>query len=84
MSCNKSIGEIKGKVNKLKGNKDNPYIINLREVVSVNKLKIISKVRINGELVSQEDIEPEVFRMLVEEKITTVMEQIGFERIKTA
>lgn len=50
----------------------------------MNKLKIISKVRINGELVPQEDIEPEVFRMLVEEKITTVMEQIGFERIKTA
>lgn len=50
----------------------------------MNKLNIISKVRINGELVLQEEIEPELFKKLLEQKITTVMEQIGFERIKTA
>lgn len=50
----------------------------------MSKLNIVSKVRINGKLVLQEDIEPEVFQRLLEEKITKAMSNIGFEKIKTA
>ena len=50
----------------------------------MSKLNIVSKVRINGKLVLQEEIEPEVFRRLLEEKITKAMANIGFEKIKTA
>ena len=50
----------------------------------MSKLKIVSMVRINGDLKKQEEIAPELFRKLVEEKIDFAMGNIGFERDKTA
>lgn len=50
----------------------------------MSKLEIVSKVRINGELYLQDELDPEEFRRLVEKKITEFMEGIGFERDKTA
>lgn len=50
----------------------------------MSRLKIVSKVRINGELYLQEDLDPEEFRRLVECKVTECMEGIGFEKDKTA
>ena len=50
----------------------------------MSKLEIVSKVRINGELYLQDELAPEEFRRLVEQKITEFMEGIGFERDKTA
>lgn len=50
----------------------------------MSKLKIISKVRINGQLVFQEEVEPEMFRKLMEEKIDFAMSNQGFKKDKTA
>lgn len=50
----------------------------------LKKLKIVSMVRINGQLMRQEDVDPEVFEKLLEEKIDFAMKNIGFERDKTA
>lgn len=50
----------------------------------MKKINIVSKVRINGNLMLQEEIDPEVFRRLLEEKITDTMENVGFQRKKTA
>ena len=41
-------------------------------------------VRINGQLMKQEDVDPELFRKLLEEKIDFAMGNIGFEKDKTA
>ena len=46
----------------------------------MEKLKIVSMVRINGELKKQEEIDSELFRKLVEEKIDFAMGNIGFKR----
>ena len=48
------------------------------------KLKIVSMVRINGQKVRQEDIPPEEFKAIVEKAIVRAMDNIGFDRIKTA
>lgn len=48
------------------------------------KLKIVSMVRINGQEVKQEDLDPEVFHKLLEEKIDFAMKNAGFEKEKTA
>lgn len=45
-----------------------------------NKLKIISKIRVNGELYRQEELDPKEFRSLVDKKIDEVMKNMGFER----
>ena len=50
----------------------------------MKKLKIISMVRINGELFRQEDVEPELFRKLLEQKIDFAMGNVGFVRDKGA
>lgn len=50
----------------------------------MNKLEIVSKVRINGELYLQEELDPEEFQSMVERKITAYMERIGFKKDKTA
>lgn len=48
----------------------------------MSELKIVSMVRINGQLMKQEDVDPEVFRKLLEEKIDFAMGNIGFARVK--
>lgn len=48
------------------------------------KLQIINKIRLNGELYLQEDFDPEEFRSLVDKKMNETMENIGFEKDKTA
>ena len=50
----------------------------------LEKLKIVSMVTINGQRMRQEDMDPEVFKRLVEEKIEFAMGNIGFKRDKTA
>lgn len=50
----------------------------------MSKLKIVSMVRIDGKLKKQEEIDPALFRKLVEEKIDFAMSNIGFKRDKTA
>ena len=50
----------------------------------MKKLEIVSMVRINGQLMKQEDVYPELFRKLLEEKIDFAMGNIGFEKDKTA
>ncbi|MEE1085784.1 MAG: hypothetical protein U0L05_01220 [Schaedlerella sp.] len=49
----------------------------------MSKLNIVSKVRINGRLVLQEEIPQEEFKKLLREKIDKIMEQNGFDRRKT-
>lgn len=68
----------------LKGNLDKQVLIHIREVVQLSKLKIISNVRINGQLMLQEEVEPEMFRKLMEEKIDFAMSNQGFKKDKTA
>lgn len=63
---------------------DNQPVIKLREVVLMSKLEIVSKVRINGELYLQKEMDPDEFRRLVEARIDEVMVNTGFEREKTA
>ena len=50
----------------------------------MSKIKIISKVRIGGELVPQESIPPEEFQRLLRDKVKDVIESIGFEMKNTA
>lgn len=50
----------------------------------MNKLKIVSMVTINGKKMRQEDVDPELFRKLLEEKFDSVMGNLGFEKDKTA
>lgn len=50
----------------------------------MSKLTIISKVRINGELHLQEEMDPNEFRKMADKKIAEVMEGIGYIRDKTA
>lgn len=50
----------------------------------MSNLEIVSMVKINGVWHKQEDIPPEEFRRLLEEKIDTVMQNIGFRRKETA
>ena len=50
----------------------------------MSKINIISKIIINGNPVLQEDIPPEEFKKILEEKIDEVMDNAGFDRIKTA
>lgn len=50
----------------------------------MSKLKIISKVRINGELYLQEELGEKEFRQIVDEVVGRYMEGISFEKEKTA
>lgn len=50
----------------------------------MNKINIISKVIINGNPVLQEDIPPEEFKKILEKKLDEVMDNAGFDRIRTA
>lgn len=50
----------------------------------MSKLNIISKIRINGELYLQEELDPEEFRKIVDQKVDEVMRNLGFEREETA
>lgn len=63
---------------------DKQTFINIREVVHVSKINIISKIIINGNPVLQEDIPPEEFKKMLEKKMDEVMDNAGFDRIKTA
>lgn len=65
-------------------NKYNQQYIEFREVVQVQKIKIVSMVRIHGELIPQENITSEQFKKILEEKIDGAMRDLCFERIKTA
>lgn len=44
------------------------------------KLEIVSKIRINGKLYLQGEVDPKEFRQIVEEKVTQFMEGIGFKK----
>lgn len=48
----------------------------------MKKLKIVSMVTINGKKMRQEDVDPELFRKLLGEKIDSAMGNIGFVREK--
>lgn len=50
----------------------------------MQKLKIVSMVKINGVWIKQEEIPQDEFRKLLEAKVNSTMRNIGFERIKTA
>lgn len=50
----------------------------------MQKIKIVSMVRIHGELVPQENITSEQFKKMLEEKMDGAMRDLCFERIKTA
>ena len=50
----------------------------------MQELQIVSKIRINGQLYMQEEIDPLEFRDLVSKKIDEAMEEHGFTREKTA
>lgn len=50
----------------------------------MSKLKIVSMVRIDGQLKKQEEVDPEIFQRLLEAKIDFAMGNIGFKRDKTA
>lgn len=50
----------------------------------MSKLAIVSKIRINGELYLQEEMDPREFRKMADKKIAEVMERIGYIRDKTA
>lgn len=50
----------------------------------MSKLAIVSKVRINGELHLQEEMDPSEFRKMADEKIAEVMEGVGYVKDKTA
>lgn len=45
----------------------------------MNKPKIVSQIKINGEWVNQEDIPEEVVRKIVEETIKRAAANIGYE-----
>lgn len=46
----------------------------------MKKLKIVCICRINGEYVRREDVPPEQFASLVEQKIDSAMKNLGFVR----
>lgn len=50
----------------------------------MQKLQIVSMVKVDGIWKNQEDIDPEEFRKMIEAKMDAAMQNIGFERIKTA
>lgn len=50
----------------------------------MKELKIVSMVKVNGTWVNQEDIPAEEFKEMLEKKLNETMQNIGFERIKTA
>lgn len=50
----------------------------------MKELKIVSMVKVNGTWINQNDIPPEDFKEMLEKKIEETMQNIGFERIKTA
>ncbi len=50
----------------------------------MQKIKIVSMVRINGEKVPQESISKEQFQQALEQKLDDAMRNLCFERIKTA
>lgn len=50
----------------------------------MSKLIIVSKIRVNGNLYLQDEIDPKEFRDMADKKITEVMEGIGYTREKTA
>ena len=48
------------------------------------KLKIVSLVRVNGKIYRQEELDPDEFRRMVDEKVDEVMRSMGFTRDETA
>lgn len=50
----------------------------------MSKLEIVSKLRIDGELYLQKEMDPDEFRRLVDTRVDEVMVNTGFERDKTA
>lgn len=50
----------------------------------MSKLTIVSKIRINGELYLQEEVDSKEFQEMAEKKVIKVMEGIGFKKDKTA
>lgn len=50
----------------------------------MQKLEIVSMIKVDGTWIRQEDILPEDFRKLLEMKMDESMKSIGFERKKTA
>lgn len=50
----------------------------------MSKLAIVSKVRINGELYLQEEIDSKEFQSMADKRVIEVMEGIGFKKDKTA
>lgn len=52
--------------------------------MSKNKIEIVSLVRVNGKICRQEELDPEEFRIMVNQKVNDVMENLGFTRDKTA
>lgn len=67
-----------------RSNMDKQQHIRINEVMNMQKIKIVSMVTINGQRMKQEDVDPELFRRLLEEKIDFAMGNIGFKRDKTA
>lgn len=67
-----------------RSNMDKQQHIRISEVMKMQKIKIVSMVTINGQRMKQEDVDPELFRRLLEEKIDFAMGNIGFKRDKTA
>lgn len=49
-----------------------------------NKIKIISQVRINGEVYLQEELNQEEFHRLLVNRAEEVMNALGHERVKPA
>lgn len=50
----------------------------------MQKLEIVSMIKVDGAWIRQEDILPEDFRKLLEMKMDESMKSIGFERKNTA
>lgn len=50
----------------------------------MQKIKIVSMVKVDGAVIPQENIAPEQFKKMLEEKIDGAMRDLCFERIKTA
>lgn len=50
----------------------------------MQKIKIVSMVRINGEKVPQDSISKEEFNGLLEKKLDSTMKDLCFDRDKTA
>lgn len=50
----------------------------------MQKLEIVSMIKVNGVWVRQEEIPKEELSKLLEKKFDQVMNEMGFKRIKTA